>query len=256
MANISHKGTALVTGGAVRVGRALCLALAAQGYDVAVHYRTSGKAAAVLVQELQAQQVRATSLQADLTCRKQVASLITRTGNALGPLSLLVNSASIFEDDSVADFTDPVWDQHMQVHLHTPLSLAQSFVAQTLPQHQNQIINIIDQRVLALNPRFFSYTLSKSALWTATQTMAQSLGPLGIRVNAIGPGPTLQNKRQSDSHWQRQNKATLLGHGASPNDIAAAMVYLLQAKAVTGQLIAVDGGQHLAWETPDAVLQE
>ena len=148
------------------------------------------------------------------------------------------------------------WDRHFTVNLWAPMRLAQAFAAQAPAGADAQIVNIIDQRVWALTPKFFSYTLTKSALWTATRTLAQALGPRGIRVNAIGPGPTLKNIRQGDADWQAQNEALLLRRGASPDDIAGALLYLEGARAVTGQMIAVDGGQHLAWETPDALVTE
>ena len=256
MSSSSSRGAAIVTGGAVRVGRALCLALADAGYDVAIHYRNSREQADTLATELRQKNVNAASVQADLAIRQDVSGLVSQARDAVGPLSLLVNCASSFEDDQIETFSDGTWDQHMAVHLYAPMKLVQGFVAQTQPGHSSQIINIIDQRVWALTPKFFSYTLSKSALWTATQTLAQALAPRGIRVNAIGPGPTLKNPRQSDTDWQKQNEATILGHGATPDDIAEAMLYLLKADAVTGQMIAVDGGQHLAWQTPDVLVKE
>ena len=251
----SPKGTALVTGGALRVGKALCLALVQQGYNLAIHYRSSKQSATDLAGDIQKSGGHAFTIQADLTDR-QAAEHLLKDAAQNGPVSLLVNSASAFEQDAVEDFTDDSFDLHMDVHLRSPLKLVQHFCRQVDPSYDNQVINIIDQRVWALTPKFFTYTLSKSALWAATQTTAQALGPRNIRVNAIGPGPTLKNARQSEQDWQKQNEATLLGHGASPDDIAAAMLYLISAKAVTGQMIAVDGGQHLAWETPDTLVKE
>ncbi|WP_306249608.1 SDR family oxidoreductase [Parvularcula sp. IMCC14364] len=249
--------TALVTGGAVRIGRQLAVALAHADYHVIIHYRASNLAAEELANEIRKNGGAASTLQADLLNRAHVGQLIANAGSkAKAPISILVNCASAFEDDSVETFTDESWDTHMDVHLRTPMMLAQRFAQQIDADADNQIINIIDQRVWALTPKFFTYTLSKAALWTATQTLAQALGPKGIRVNAIGPGPTLKNKRQSDEDWQKQNDATILGYGATPDDIAAALLYLLSAKAVTGQMIAVDGGQHLAWETPDLLVNE
>jgi NAD(P)-dependent dehydrogenase (short-subunit alcohol dehydrogenase family) len=255
MSTKTQKGTALVTGGAVRIGRALCLALAHQGYTVAIHYRGSADSASDLADDITANGVKAFTVQADLTNRDDVAGLI-KAASASGPVTLLVNCASAFELDDISDFTDDSFDLHMDVHVRAPMKLTQDFAAQATKDADNQVINIIDQRVHALTPKFFTYTLSKSTLWTATQTLAQALGPQGIRVNAIGPGPTLKNARQSDEDWAKQNAATILGHGATPDDIAAAMLYLLNARSVTGQMIAVDGGQHLAWETPDVLVNE
>ncbi|MEO1136020.1 MAG: SDR family oxidoreductase, partial [Pseudomonadota bacterium] len=148
------------------------------------------------------------------------------------------------------------WDHHIETNLRAPLKLAQDFAAQAAAGRNNLIVNLIDQRVLKLTPQFLTYTVSKAALFSLTKTLAQALGPKGIRVNAIGPGPTLKNVRQSDEDWRRQNEATTLGYGATPDDIAGALHYLLSARAVTGQMIAVDGGQHLAWQTPDVLVQE
>ncbi|MCI5044655.1 MAG: SDR family oxidoreductase [Aquisalinus sp.] len=250
-------GVALVTGGAVRIGESLVRTLSAAGYHTVIHYRSSEAPAQRLAEDIKSQGGRASIAQADLNSKDEVQNLIARASETAGaPLSALVNCASAFEDDCVESFTDESWDLHMDVHLRTPMKLAQQFAKQAVADFSNQIINIIDQRVWALTPKFFTYTISKAALWTATQTLAQALGPKGIRVNAIGPGPTLKNKRQSDEDWQKQNAATVLGHGATPDDISAALLYLLSAKAVTGQMIAVDGGQHLAWETPDVMVNE
>jgi NAD(P)-dependent dehydrogenase (short-subunit alcohol dehydrogenase family) len=169
---------------------------------------------------------------------------------ALGPLTLLVNNASLFEDDRAESFDLDLFDRHMAINLRAPLQLARDFAAQ-VPAHQEAaIINIIDQRVWRLNPLFFSYTLSKSALWSATQTMAQAFAPR-IRVNAVGPGPTLANHMQGADTFAREALATPLARAIDPTEIANAVCFLAQARGVTGQMIAVDGGQHLAWKTPD-----
>lgn len=254
--NRPERGTALVTGGGVRVGRALCLALAKAGYDVAVHYNASEDPAAETATLIEGAGGKAQTFQADLTDAERTSALLPAVSEAMGPVGLLVNNASLFENDSLADFTVEGWHAHMNANLLAPMLLAKAFAAQAEHGRNTMIANIIDQRVWALTPRFFSYTLSKSALWTATQTLAQDLGPRGIRVNAIGPGPTLKNARQSDADWQAQNDALILRKGPDPDDIAAALLYLVDARAVTGQMIAVDGGQHLAWETPDVTVNE
>lgn len=247
---------ALVTGAGKRIGRALALTLADAGYDVGVHYHTSQADADAVVAMVEAKGRKAVALQADLSNEAETAALIDETAKALGPLSLLVNSASVFEFDNIETMTRDSWDRHMETNLRAPLKLAQDFAAQTQQGVNNLIINIIDQRVLKLTPQFLSYTVSKAALHTLTITLAQALGPKGVRVNAIGPGPTMKNSRQSDDDWERQNRATILGRGAEPDDICAAMSYLISAKAITGQMIAVDGGQHLAWRTPDVLVKE
>lgn len=247
---------ALVTGAGKRIGRALALTLAEIGYDIGVHYNTSKAEADAVVAMIEAKGRRASSVKADLSNEVETAGLIGDAAKALGPLSLLVNSASVFEYDDIDTMTRESWDKHIDANLRAPLKLSQDFAAQAPEGCDNLIINIIDQRVLKLTPQFLSYTVSKAALHTLTITLAQALGPKGIRVNAIGPGPTMKNPRQSDDDWERQNKATILGRGAEPDDICAAMAYLISAKSVTGQMIAVDGGQHLAWRTPDVLVKE
>ncbi|MEZ5892161.1 MAG: SDR family oxidoreductase [Parvularculaceae bacterium] len=247
---------ALVTGAGKRLGRAMALALGKAGYDVAVHYNSSSADAEAVAAEIRAMGRKAAAVQADLSSEAETAALTTKSNAALGPLSLLVNSASVFEHDDIATMTRESWDRHIETNLRAPLKLAQDFAAQAENGANNLIVNIIDQRVLKLTPQFLTYTLSKSALATLTVTLAQALGPKGIRVNAIAPGPTLRNARQSEADWARQNAATILGHGADPDDISGALLYLSSARSVTGQMIAVDGGQHLAWRTADVLVQE
>ncbi len=251
-----NQGVALVTGAGKRIGRALALSLADAGYDVAVHYNSSQAAANEVAHLIAGKGQRAAVLQADLAKEASIAALIDQSTAALGPLQLLVNSASVFEHDDWQTMTRDSWDLHMEANLRAPVKLAQDFARQVSQGADNLIVNIIDQRVLKLTPQFLSYTASKAALFTLTKTLAQALGPQGIRVNAIGPGPTLKNPRQSDEDWRRQNEATVLGRGASPEDICKALLYLTTASAVTGQMIAVDGGQHLVWETPDVLVKE
>ena len=247
---------ALVTGGAKRLGEAMARALGDAGFNVAIHYNTSADAAQALAQDISKKGVIAEPVEADLTKPDEVETLISRARDAVGPLSLLVNSASLFENDDIKTLTRESWDDHIGANLWAPLKLTQNFAAQADENIDYLVINLIDQRVLKLTPQFLSYTTSKAALYTLTQTLAQALGPQGIRVNGIGPGPTLKNKRQSDDDWAKQNAATVLGRGATPADIVSALMYLLNAPAVTGQMIAVDGGQHLAWQTPDVLVNE
>jgi len=242
--------TALITGAGRRVGREMALALGAEGWAVAVHYNTSQAPAEAVAQEIRNAGGAAAAVGADLSEEPEVASLIARAREALGPITALINNASVFEADDIESMTRQSWDQHLEVNLRAPVRLIQDFAAQDAGAIKGCVVNIIDQRVLKLTPQFLSYTVSKAALHTLTKTLAQALAPR-IRVNGIGPGPTLRNKRQSEEDWRKQNEATLLGAGADPTDIARALLYLLDAKAVTGQMIAVDGGQHLAWRTPD-----
>jgi NAD(P)-dependent dehydrogenase (short-subunit alcohol dehydrogenase family) len=251
---------ALVTGAAQRLGRAMALYLAKRGYDVAVHYAGSKEAAIDLVAEIEALGCQAVALQADLMNEVETAALLPRAVQALGgPLTLLINNASIFEYDTLASATRQSWDRHIGSNLRAPFFLTQAFAAQAPKAVQDvnleliaqaSVVNMIDQRVRKLTPEFMTYTLAKMGLWALTQTAAQALAP-GIRVNAIGPGPTLQGGRQSAQHFERQRAATVLGRGAHPADITAALGFFMDSHSVTGQLICVDGGQHIGWKTPD-----
>ncbi|KIC16485.1 SDR family oxidoreductase [Leisingera sp. ANG-DT] len=252
---------ALVTGAGRRLGRAMALELAAQGYDVAIHYASSADEAQDTVNHIRAKGCQAVALQADLLEEYQAQALLPRAAEALGgPVTCLINNASVFEHDTLATATRGSWDRHLDSNLRAPFVLLQAMAAQDIPVDLDATgeprawglaVNMIDQRVRKLTPEFMSYTLAKSALWTLTQTAAQALAPR-IRVNAIGPGPTLQGPRQSAEQFDRQRKATILQRGADAGDVTAALSYLLQAKAVTGQMICVDGGQHLGWQTPDS----
>ena len=246
----ASRGAALVTGGAKRIGRAICLELAAAGFDVAVHHRDSHAEAADLVREIEGMGRCAVGLSADLADVIATHELIGRAVEALGPLSVLVNNASVFADDRLHTITGESWAAHLDVNLRAPVLLAQAFARQA-PDGAS-IVNILDQRVLKPDPRFFSYGLSKSALWVATRTMAQALAPR-IRVNGVGPGPTLPSVHQAAGEFEAEARATPLQRAGSPEAVADAVRWLVDAGQVTGQMIAVDGGQHLAWRTPDIV---
>ena len=256
-------GAALVTGAGRRLGRAMALALAARGYDVAIHYYRSAEDAERTADDARALGVRAVTLQADLLDLDLVEALVPEAARQLGPLAVLVNNASVFEHDRIDTATRESWDRHLGSNLRAPFVLSQHFAAHVPPAPDTGaepgptalIVNMVDQRVLKPTPEFMTYSLAKAGLWALTRTMAQALAPR-IRVNAIGPGPTLQGARQSESHFTRQRAATILQRGADPDDICAALGYLLDAKAVTGQLICVDGGQHLGWKTPDVLGSE
>jgi NAD(P)-dependent dehydrogenase (short-subunit alcohol dehydrogenase family) len=247
-------GVALVTGGAKRIGRAIALRLAEEGYAVAVHCRRSRADAEDVKAAIERGGGRAAIVEADLADAEAVRGLIGQAGAALGPLTLLVNNASLFEPDEVQTLDPALWERHFAINLRAPAFLARDFARQLPEGREGAVVNIIDQRVWKLNPRFFSYTLSKAALLTATRTMAQALAPR-IRVNAIGPGPTLTSSRQSAEDFSRQGEALPLRQHPTPEDIAEAVAFLAKARSVTGQMLAVDGGQHLAWQTPD-VLRE
>ena len=251
---------ALVTGAGIRLGRAMALYLADRGFDVAVHYASSEDDAASLVAEIEALGQHAVALQADLLDEGASQELVGRASDRLGgPLTCLVNNASIFEYDTLQTATRESWDRHIGSNLRAPFVLTQNFADQApnaVPDQNGEpisralVVNMLDQRVRKLTPEFMTYTIAKMGLWAFTQTAAQSLSP-DIRVNAIGPGPTLRGIRQSEEHFTNQRKNVPMGRGANPEDITAALGYFLDAPAVTGQLLCVDGGQNLAWNTTD-----
>lgn len=253
---------ALVTGAGKRLGRAMALTLADRGFDVGVHYAASKRDAEEVADLIRAKGRRAVTLQADLLDEDATHALIPAVMQALGgPVTCLVNNASIFEYDNIQTATRVSWDRHFDSNLRAPFILSQAMAAHIPAAQQDEageplaqglIVNMIDQRVRKLTPEFMTYTLAKMGLWALTQTSAQALAPR-IRVNAIGPGPTLQGARQSAQHFADQRASTILGRGANPSDITAALGYFLDAPAVTGQLLCIDGGQHLGWQTPDVL---
>ncbi|MCX7288903.1 MAG: SDR family oxidoreductase [Rhodobacterales bacterium] len=253
--------TALVTGAGKRLGRAMALYLAHRGHDVAVHYASSRDEAEAVAAEIRTIGRRAGTFRADLLVEAETESLIPAASAALGPVTVLVNNASIFEYDRIETATRTSWDRHIESNLRAPYVLTQEFARQCPPAVTDDageplakglIVNMIDQRILKLTPEFSSYTIAKMGLWALTRTAAQGLAP-HVRVNAIGPGPTLQGTRQSAEHFARQRAATVLGRGAGVQDITAALGFFLDSPAVTGQFLAIDGGQHLAWKTPDVL---
>ena len=244
------KKSVLITGGALRIGRALALSLAAEGWAVAVHYHRSAQPAEETVAEIRDNRGQAWALRANLKDPAAAETLIQSAREELGELTCLINNASVFEYDDPESVSIESWSEHMDVNLRAPVFLSQAFAA-ALPQDAaGNIINILDERVWKLAPTHFSYTISKSALWTATRTLAQAFAPR-IRVNAIGPGPTLPNAQQSRQDFERENRHMLLQRGTTPQEIADAVKFILAAPAMTGQMIALDGGQHLLWQTPD-----
>ncbi|MCV6596282.1 MAG: SDR family oxidoreductase [Mangrovicoccus sp.] len=253
---------ALVTGAGKRLGRAMALALAEDGYDLAVHYASSAEAAQEAASQIRAMGRQASALQADLLNEAETENLMDRAAKALGgPIHVLVNNASIFDYDNLRSATRASWDRHMESNLRAPFVLTQALAAQmpaAAPDEQGEplaqglVINMIDQRVRKLTPAFMTYTIAKMGLWAFTQTAAQALAP-HIRVNAIGPGPTLQGARQSAEHFAAQRAATVLKRGSDPAGMVRALRYFLSEPSVTGQLICVDGGQHLGWQTPDVL---
>lgn len=251
---------ALVTGGAKRLGRAMAEYLAARGWDVAVHFASSEKDAQETVAAIHALGRNAHAFHADLLDEAQVQALMPVVAAHFGtPVTCLINNASIFEYDRLETASRESWDRHFESNLRAPFVLTQAMAKHVPdplndeneePLAQGLVVNMVDQRVRKLTPEFTTYTLAKMGLWTFTQTAAQGLAPR-VRVNAIGPGPTLQGARQTEQHFRAQRQNTILGRGANSTDVTAALGFLLDSPAVTGQLICVDGGQHLGWKTPD-----
>jgi NAD(P)-dependent dehydrogenase (short-subunit alcohol dehydrogenase family) len=237
---------ALVTGGAQRLGRAIALALAGAGFDIAVHCHASTDAAATTCADIARLGRRAVTLHADLSDEVQTTGLLAAASAALGPVGVLVNNASRFDRDEWHDATRASWDTHMEPNLRAPFVLIQHFAAALPAAAEGAVINLVDQRVWSITPHFVSYTLSKAGLWALTQSMALALAPR-IRVNAIGPGPAVPSPRQSQAQFDRQSASVPLGHGTSPEEVGRAALAILSLPAMTGQMLALDGGQHLQW---------
>jgi NAD(P)-dependent dehydrogenase (short-subunit alcohol dehydrogenase family) len=246
------RGAALITGGGRRIGAAIARELARAGYAVVLHAHRSRAEAEALAAEIVKAGGVARVVLADLADAEAVRKLVPAAA-AFGPLTLLINSASEFEPDEIATLTREGFERAIAVNLAAPLFLSQAFAAQA--KAGSSIINVLDQRVLKPTPHFVSYTLSKSALYAATTTLAQALAPK-LRVNAVAPGPTLPSPRQSGQEFAAQAKSLPLEQGPSPEDIAAAVLYLAMAGSVTGVTLPVDGGQHLAWRTADSEIAE
>ncbi|MDX2288961.1 MAG: SDR family oxidoreductase [Hyphomicrobiaceae bacterium] len=240
------EGTVLVTGAARRIGRAIALDLAARGWRVGIHYQASQVEAEALREEILRSGGTSEIFSADLACGAEVDALVPACAEVLGPVTCLVNNASTFLHDSVDDMSPDVWDRHISINLKAPVFLARALYRQLPDTARGNVINIIDQRVWRLTPEFFSYTISKSGLWTATRTLAQAMAPK-VRVNAIGPGPVLRSIHQTDADFAAESASTLIGRGPTPGELADAVRFILSAPAMTGQMIALDGGQHLAW---------
>ena len=244
---------ALVTGGARRIGRAIALALHRAGYAVAIQTNRSVSEAEALREEIARAGGGAAVVRADLADHGSVAGLVGRAVEAVGPLSLLVNNAAMFEPDAIGSLDAGRFDRQFAVNLRAPIFLSEAFAAQA--EEGASIVNILDQRVFKLTPQFVSYTLAKSALHSATRMLAQALAPK-VRVNAVAPGPTMPSARQDADDFARQAAAVPLGHGPTAEEVGAAVVYLASARSITGTTLIVDGGQHLAWQTPDAITKE
>ena len=237
---------ALVTGAADRIGAAIAKGLASAGWKVVIHYRSSAEKAEAARVEIERAGGSAATVQADLAKRGERAALLAAAAKPFGPLTALINNASSFERDSIFDLDEVLWDQHFAIHAEAPVFLARDFAAQLPAGAAGNIVNILDERLLHLSPAYMSYTLSKSVLWIATRTLAQSLAPR-IRVNAIGPGPTMRPEGVSEERWSEAQRRLPLGRGATPGDIADGVLFLLGARSMTGQMLALDGGEHLEY---------
>ncbi|NJM30989.1 MAG: SDR family oxidoreductase [Rhizobiales bacterium] len=240
----------LVTGAARRIGREISIVLAKAGHDLAIHCNRSKTDGEALAKEIELLGRRCVIVQGNLADAAMPARLVDEAKSALGPLTGLINNASVFDDDRIENMTPESWAWQIDINLKAPVLLAQAFAKQLPANASGNIINLVDQRVWKLAPDYFSYTIAKSGLWTATRTLAQALAPR-IRVNAIGPGPALPHKGMSKEAFEKLSKSTLLARGTSPQEIAATVLFIISQPAMTGQMIALDGGQHLLWQTPD-----
>ncbi|MFD1696362.1 SDR family oxidoreductase [Roseibium aestuarii] len=248
----SRPATALVTGASSRIGSVIARGLAQAGWSLALHAHEGADRVEILARDLGEAGCRCKTVIADLTDSATLPGLMAGITQALGPIDVLVNNASIFEDDGMGSLSDDLFNRHMAIHVRAPLLLAQ-LMSEALPDGRDGlIVNLIDQRVWKLTPQALTYSISKGALWDATRRMAQALAPR-IRVNGVGPGPSFRNERQSEAEFARQTRSVLLEHGPAPEEFARTVLYLWECRSITGQMIALDGGQHLAWRTPDVV---
>ena len=236
---------ALVTGGSKRIGKQICVDLAKNGYDIIIHYNKSKTSANILKREIAALGVRCETIKCNFNDRRQVDKFYSKASKLLGKISCLINNASVFENDKIHNFTPKSWDKHLDANLYAPIKLSKDFAKKYKNEKNANIINILDQGVINPSTTFFSYNISKAALHSATVILAKSLAP-NIRVNAIGPGPTIKNEYQSDKNFKKQVKSTLLKKGSKPTDISNTLNYILATESLTGQLIVVDGGEHLS----------
>jgi len=237
----------LITGGSTRIGREIALYFSKKGWNIAIHYFKSSSEAKKLKSIIEKKSVKVVLIKADLKNKKEVEKIIPDVVKKLGKIDCLVNNAALFEKDDILNFTNKSWHDHLNINLLAPAILIKCFAKQASKKTLSNIINIIDQRVFKLTPIFMSYTLSKSALYTLTKTMAMRLAP-NIKVNAIAPGPTIKSKRQSKNHFNKQAKSTLLKKPVGLKDICDTLEFLINNNSITGQVIAVDSGQNLTWD--------
>jgi len=239
----------IITGGATRIGAAISKKLSGPGVEMVIHYNESKSSAEKLKKKLSKNKTKVYLIKGDLNKETDVNKIVKFAKSKLKYFDCLINNASLFENDKLDNFTTSSWDRHLRTNLRTPALLCKEF-AKNIKGKNNNIINIIDQRVFKLTPFFFSYTISKTGLYTLTKTSAMSLAP-NIRVNGIAPGPTLKNKRQTKKHFKKQYLATPLKRQVDVNEICNAVDFLIKNRSITGQVIAIDSGQNLNWQTPD-----
>lgn len=245
----------LITGSARRIGRAIALDLANNGWNIIVHYKKSKKDAIELCEKIKKNGSKSFVIYGNLSKDQDVKNIIKRVKKEFGYITCLINNASEFDNDNINNMTKKSWERHMQVNFYAPILLSQKFKQQLPSKVKGNIINIVDQKVTKLTPKFLSYTLSKSGLWTATKILAMALAP-NIRVNAIAPGPTIKSKRQSILNFKKQSSATILKRGGDPKEIGNAVKFILNSSSMTGQTIFLDGGQRLVWKTLDSIGKE
>ena len=244
----------IITGAANRIGAAIAKKLSGPNIEIVIHYNKSRDNAKKLQKELNKNQTKVWLVKGDLSKENDLKKIIKFAKSKLKYFDCLINNASLFENDNLKNFTSKSWDQHLNVNLRAPAYLTKEFVKNTKGKNNN-IINIIDQRVFKLTPFFSSYTLSKTGLYTLTKTSAMSLAP-NIRVNGIAPGPTIKNKRQSNKHFKKQYLATPLKQQVDVNEICNAVDFFIKNSSITGQVLAIDSGQNLNWQTPDVIGKE
>tara|TARA_B100001173_G_scaffold217137_1_gene187656 strand:+ start:25 stop:777 length:753 start_codon:yes stop_codon:yes gene_type:complete len=244
----------IITGAATRIGAAIAKKLSGPNIEIIIHYNKSKINAEKLQKELNKNQTKVWLIKGDLSKENDLKKILKFAKSKLKYFDCLINNASLFENDNLKNFTSQSWDQHLNVNLKAPAYLTKEFAKNTKGKNNN-IINIIDQRVFKLTPFFSSYTLSKTGLYTLTKTSAMSLAP-NIRVNGIAPGPTIKNKRQSNKHFKKQYLATLLKQQVNVNEICNAVDFFIKNSSITGQVLAIDSGQNLNWQTPDVIGKE
>jgi len=242
----------LITGSSQRIGRELCLYFAKKGWNIAIHFNKSKKQAKVLKKEIEKYGVKCICIQGNLLNTKIIKKLVATANKNLGNINCIINNASIFNNDNILNFSEKSWNEHIKINLLAPAAFIKEFSRIKNLSKNKSIINILDQRIFKLTPYFFSYTISKTGLQTITKTAAMKLAPT-IRVNAIAPGPVLKNKRQTEKHFNKQSKNTLLGKTVKIEDICKTAYLLANSETITGQIIAVDSGQSLNWKTPDMI---